>query len=309
MMQRKSKRRLSREKKAVIIGSGYIGVELADALRTKDLEVCLLEARDRIMPGIFDREISEKIKDYINDEGVEIITNALIESIKDKTIKIKDRNIVFDRLFVCAGLEPNIKLALEAGLKCDKGIKVDERGLTSDKYVYACGDSVLSIQSFDKKKIFSRLATTAVRQAAVIAENIAGANKKNEFVTGASVSKFGNLLFGSCGVNADYCLQNKIKIVFAVYNGQTKSEYYPGAQDVYIKLLASEKGKIVGCQIAGFEDVAGRINLISLAIKKEMSLEEFVNIETCYNPAVAPIFDPLVLAAQICLKKINARQE
>jgi NADPH-dependent 2,4-dienoyl-CoA reductase/sulfur reductase-like enzyme len=215
---------------------------------------------------------------------------------------------------VACGLSADLSLAKQIGLKVNKGIIVNEYLETSKKNIYAVGDLVESINFVDNKKVLSQLATTAVSQAKVLAQNIIANKEKEEAlnskrnkVLNASVSKFGNLIFASCGVKSDYCLQNNIKTISTFYKAEDKAHYYPKAKAMYVYLISDTKGKIIGCQIAGYHEVLGRLNMVSLAIIQGLTLEEFINLETCYNPALSPIFDPLIVTAEICLKKLKAK--
>jgi NADH oxidase (H2O2-forming) len=289
--------------KALIIGAGYIGMELTGALYKKSLEVTVLEAENRILPANFDERFASKIREPIEDKGIKIITEANIENIAPQQAKLNKGTIEYDHLFICCGLVPDTSLASQAGLECDQGIVVDEQGRTSDENIYACGDAAESINLVDDTKISTQLATTAVRQARVIAENILGGNKKCDKVLNTNISEFDGLIFGSTGVTENYCKQNDIETVSATYKGETKAEYHPDSKNIWVRMVADLNGRIIGCQIAGYEEVAGRLNMSALAIGQGLHLDELLSSETCYNPAIAPIFDPLLMAAEICEKK------
>lgn len=291
--------------KALVVGAGYIGIELASALHKLGLEVTVLEAEDRIVPANFDRQMSSKIQSVIKGKGVKTITEVEIKNITPKQAELAGEVVAYDHLFVCCGLIPDTGLASQAGLECAQGIVVDEQGRTSDKNIYACGDAVESINFIDDSKTLSQLATTAVRQARVVAGGILGVNKKREKVLNTNISEFDGLVFGSTGVTEAYCRENDIETVSALYRGGTRAEYYPENKDIWVRIVADLNGRIIGCQIAGHEEVAGRLNAAALAIKQGLSLDELIQSETCYNPAIAPIFDPLAMAAEICLKKLN----
>jgi NADH oxidase (H2O2-forming) len=294
--------------KALLIGAGYIGIELAAALYKQGLEVTVLEAQDRILPANFDKQMSSKIQAAIEAKGVKIITGAEIKHLDPKQAELGGQAIAYDHLFVCCGLVPDTDLASQAGLECAQGIVVDEQGRTSDENVYACGDAVESINFTDGSKILSQLATTAVRQARVVAGNILGGSKKREKVLNTNISEFDDIVFGSTGMTEVYCGENNIETVRALYRGGTRAEYYPENKDMWVSIVADLNGRIIGCQIAGYEGVAGRVNMAALAIKQKLSLDDLISSETCYNPAIAPIFDPLTIAAEVCRKKLDLKK-
>jgi NADH oxidase (H2O2-forming) len=301
------KNKVNPKDKALIIGAGYIGMELAGALYERGLGVTVLESENRILPANFDDKFSSKIRELIENKGVKIVTEAEIKKLAPRQAELNKGTIEYDHLFICCGLMPDTSLASQAGLECNQGIIVDEQNRTSDKNIYACGDAVESINLVDNTKILSQLATTAVKQARVIAENILGENNKQEKILNTNISEFDGLVFGSTGVIENYCKQNNIETVSATYKGKTRAEYHPDSKDIWIKMIADLNGKIIGCQIAGYEEVAGRLNMASLAIKQGLSLKELISSETCYNPAIAPIFDPLIIAAEVCEKKKKTR--
>ncbi|HKK54166.1 MAG TPA: FAD-dependent oxidoreductase [Patescibacteria group bacterium] len=308
------KKAVKKNDKAVIIGAGYVGVELADALSALGLKVSLIEGQENILPTTLDKKIANIVKEEMEAKKIEVITNSKIEKITKKQVSLKDKKINYNHLFVACGLSADLSLAKQIGLKVNKGIIVNDSLKTSKKDIYAAGDLVESVNLIDNKKVLSQLATTAVSQAKVLAQNILADKQKKESlkykrnkVLSASVSKFNNLIFASCGVTNSYCQKNNIKTISAYYKSKDKAEYYPEAKDIFIYLVSDIKGRIIGCQIAGYNEVLGRLNMVSLAIKQGLTLKDFVNSETCYNPALSSIFDPLTITAEICLKKLKAK--
>jgi NADH oxidase (H2O2-forming) len=313
------KKTVKKGDKAVIIGAGYVGVELAEALSTLGLKVSLLESQENVLPATLDKKIANIVEEEMKAKKVEVFTNSKIEKVTKKQVYLKDelledKKINYDYLFVACGLSADLSLAKQTGLKVNKGIIVNEYLETSKKNIYAVGDLVASVNFVDNKKVLSQLATTAVSQAKVLAQNILADKEKKEAlkskrnkVLNASVSKFGDLIFASCGITSVYCQQNNIKTISVFYKAKDKAEYYPEAKDIFIYLISNLKGKIIGCQIVGYHEVLGRLNTVSLAIKQGLSLKEFINLETCYNPALSPIFDPLIVTAEICLKKLKVK--
>jgi NADH oxidase (H2O2-forming) len=316
---KKIKKAVKKGDKAVIIGAGYVGIELADALNSLGLKVKLIEGKENILSATLDKKIANIVKEKMEAEKIEIITNSKIEKITKKQVILKeklseDKKINYDHLFLACGLSSDLSLAKQIGLKVDKGIIVNDSLETLKKDIYAVGDLVESVNLIDNKKVLSQLATTAVSQAKVLAENMLTnsdkekrlANKRNK-VLSASVSKFSDLIFASCGVTNDYCQKNNIKTVSAFYKAKDKAEYYPEAKEMFIHLSSDLQGRIIACQIAAYNEVVGRLNMVSLAIQQGLTLKEFINSETCYNPALSPIFDPLIITAEICLKKLKAK--
>ncbi|MFP4514681.1 MAG: FAD-dependent oxidoreductase [Parcubacteria group bacterium] len=316
---KKIKKLVKKGDKALIIGAGYVGVELADALSAMGLNIHLVESQQNVLPSTLDKKMASVVEEELESSKIKLLLNSKIEKVTNKQVFLKDaslesKKINYDHLFLACGLSADLSLAKKIGLKVDKGVIVNDALETSKKNIYAIGDLVESVNLVDNKKTLSQLATTAVAQARVLSQNIL-ANKdkkkssksKRNKVLSSSVSKFKDLIFASCGVTKTYCQKNNIETVEAFYKGKDKAHYYPDANDIFVYLISNLKGRVIGCQIAGYNEVVGRLNMISLAIEQGLKLKDLIDVETCYNPALSPIFDPITVAAEVCLKKLKAK--
>jgi len=302
------KKSIKKNDKALIIGAGYIGVELAESLNSLGLKVTIIENQKRIMTNTFDEKITKIVSEEMKKAGVNIITEAKINKITNNKAQVNKETIAFDHLFLTCGLKANLELAKKTKIKYKDNIIIDKYGRTSNSTIFALGDNVSSINDIDQKETFSQLATTAVNQAKVVAYNLLNKNKKEiPRVLNTSVSSFNQLIFARTGLTKEYCKNNKIEIVSAFYRGKDRAEYYPEVKDFFVFLIANLKGEIIGAQIAGYSEVVGRLNMLALAIQNRITLKQFVKTETAYNPAVSPIFDPIIVTAEICLKKLEAK--
>ncbi|MGM5488429.1 MAG: NAD(P)/FAD-dependent oxidoreductase [Nanobdellota archaeon] len=284
---------------SVVIGAGMIGVELAHSLAQRGDDVTLLEADEHILPGILDKGMAKRLHDSLQFTIYEGVT---IDRIAGNKVFAGER-FPFDNLFLCTGIRPNMQLAQECGLETEKGIVVNEYLQTSDEEIYACGDCTQVVESNTGNKIVSGLGTTAVRQAQVIATNILGVKETFPPVVNNSVTKLGDYV-GSVGLTSRRARDYGIQSVSAEYCGPVRAEYYPSDERIAIRIVSDTSGKVIGGQFVGAE-VVGRLNLIALAIQKGMHVQELAALETCYNPASAPIFDPVSITAQICLRKLR----
>ncbi|MFW5888452.1 MAG: FAD-dependent oxidoreductase, partial [Patescibacteria group bacterium] len=208
-------------------------------------------------------------------------------------------------LCVCTGMKANTGLAEQAKLDCGEAIEVNDRLQTSDDNIYACGDCVFSTELNTGKKILSQLGTIAVRQGKTVARNIIGWQEQTPVVVNNTITKMGELFVGSVGLTPERARQEGLEAVAAKYSGEVRSEYYPTSGRITVKLVAGKDGKILGGQIIGREEVVGRLNLLSLAIGQGMTLDDLIGTETCYNPASAPINEPISVAAEIGKKKLK----
>lgn len=299
------KKSLLGSKNIIIIGAGMIGIELAASLIQKGKKIAILEACGSILPNLFDEDMSEILEDYLSSKHIIIRTGANITSVSKNKIFLIDDDIVYDQLVLCTGIIPNTKLAKDSGLEVDRGIVVNEFLQTSDKSIFACGDCVESYEYTSGKKLISQLGTTAVRQAKIIAKNILSKKDKFPRVLNNTVSKIGDLYFGSVGLKKRRAEELGLKVVSAKYTGNLRAEYYPSKENITIKLVCLDSGVIIGGQIIGHNEVIGRLDMLALAIQKKMNVKDIANLETAYNPASAPIFDPINIVASICQKKLD----
>jgi NADH oxidase (H2O2-forming) len=288
-----------------IIGAGMIGMELAFSLVEKGNKVSVFETQENILPNILDLDMSEKLKEYLENYKIKVFENCNIKEISCNKIVLDDEEVKFDSLFLCTGIKPNLSFLKEAGIKIDKGIVVNGSLETSNKDVYACGDCVESFEFNTNEKVFSQLGTTAVRQARVVARNILGEREELAHVLNNAISKLGEIYVGTVGITEKRAKKLGIKSVCAKYTGNVRAEYYPSKEKITIKLICNVKGEVIGGQIIGEGEVVGRLDLIALAIQKKVKVEDIAKLETCYNPALAPIFDPLTIVAEICVKKLK----
>ena len=297
---------INSDDRSVIIGAGLVGLELAIALNEQGEKVTVLEAQDHLLPGILDKDMSDRISQYLADIGVELLVNTKIEQIEKEKVHLKDNSLSFDKLCVCTGMQASTGLAEQAGLDCGEAIDVNEQLQTSDENIYACGDCVLSTEMNTGKKILSQLGTIAVRQGKTVARNILGQEEQTPAVVNNTITKMGEMFVGSVGITLERARQEGFEAVAAKYSGEVRSEYYPPSSRITVKLISDKNGKLLGGQIIGREEVAGRMNMLSLAIGQGMTLDDLIDTETCYNPASAPINEPVSVAAEIGKKKIQS---
>ncbi len=290
---------------SVVVGAGLVGLELAIALNKQKEKVTVLEAQDRPLPGILDKDMSDQVKQYLTETGVVLLLNTNIEQIEKEKAQLKEDSVSFDKLCVCAGMEANTSLAEQTGLDCEEAIKVNDQLQTSDNNIYACGDCVYSTELNTNKKILSQLGTIAVRQGKTVARNILGQKEQAPAVVNNTITKMGELFVGSVGLTLEKARQEGWEAMAAKYSGEVRSEYYPPSSRITVKLISDKNGKLLGGQIIGREEVAGRMNMLSLAIGQGMTLDDLISTETCYNPASAPINEPVSVAAEIGKKKIR----
>jgi len=271
-------------KKPVIIGAGVIGLELADALSKLKLNPVVIEAGNHALGMFLSKDMSDILEKNLPE--IEIHKSEQVSEIAENQVITDKGKYEFDFLAICTGVKPEFGFE---GLKSNNGFIVDERMRTSASDVYACGDCV------EKSTI---LATNAIKQANVVAKNITGTKDKVPEFLNTAITRLGKLMIASTG-------KVEHEVYSSIHHGQTLPSYYPGGKDIWVKLIADKKGRITCAQIIGETGVVGRINWLALAIQKEVTAKELANSESAYNPATSQLFDPVVLAAKILVKKIK----
>src|SRR2546425_1027014 len=250
------------------------------------------------------------------EHGVEYYLNSTLDEIVGQDgrvsgIRISGENYPVDAVVVAVRVKPNTELAKEAGIVLGEsgGIKTDERMATSAANVYAAGDCIETYDRITRRHVFFQLATTAVRQALVAGINAAGGNAKYPGSTGVTTVKLFGLEVASFGPTTTISEKLGTHPVSVRVTGSTRLPYYPGGKDLTVKLLADPKdGRLLGAQLVGEEGATLRANLASMAGHLGLSVEEFEQIETCYSPPLAPVWDPVTIAAQALLRKLQTSQ-
>jgi NADH oxidase (H2O2-forming) len=294
--------KMAHAKKAVIIGAGLIGLETAYACVKHGIETTVVEMLDSIVPVMLDADMAAILTEHLEENGITIYRNEKIVEIGD-VVKTEKRDLPYDFVVVSAGVQPNIDLAKKTGIEANDGIIVNERIETNIPTIYACGDCVECVDFVTGKPIMSQLATTAMRQATVLAENITGGNAAFGPVLNTSITKLFGVEIGSTGLTTDRAQKEGIPIIKGKYRGKTRPEYMDGS-DLIVKIIADAAGRMLGAQMIG-ECLVGRMDAICLAILNKMTVMDLANTEYCYAPPVSPEFEPMYLACEMAARRVR----
>jgi len=300
-------------KRVAIIGAGLTGSEMAEALLIRRVSVLQAEIVPEILPAILDPDMASIVRQRGEEHGVEYHLQSTIEEIHGDRgevsgVKISGKNYDVDMVVFAVKVRPNTELAGKAGIALGEfgGIRTDERMETSGKNVYAAGDCVETYDRVTRRHVFFQLATTAVRQAMVAGVNAAGGASKYPGSTGVTTVKLFGLEVASFGPTTALAERLGIHPLSVRVTGSTRLTYYPGGKDLTVKLLAHpDDGRLIGAQLVGEEGATLRANFASMGAHLGLSLEEFAEIETCYSPPLAPVWDPVTIAAQALLRKLK----
>lgn len=299
-------------KTAIVMGAGLIGLETAIALHERGLKVTVVELLPQIMPIMLDADMAKLVQEMLQEKGVNILTGKGVEEFlgTDKVTGIRAGGEQIDAdLFVSAfGVRANTQLAVAAGLALGdtKTIKTNSKMETSVKDVYAIGDCAEAPHIVTHKPACPQLGTIAVRQGKVAGINAAGGYALFTGVLASAVTRLFDVDVGVTGLTETSAQRASIDTVTGTISSKTKADYYPGALPIRVKLVVEkESQRIIGAQIIGGEEVTQRINAISFAIQKQMTVRELAKADTAYAPPLCETWEPLVLAADIVLMKLR----
>jgi NADPH-dependent 2,4-dienoyl-CoA reductase/sulfur reductase-like enzyme len=305
--------REAKAKKVAIIGAGLTGSEMAEALLLREVAVIQAEIVPEILPVILDPDMASIVREKGEKHGVEYHLQSTLEEIfgdKGRVIgvRISGRTYDVDGVVVAVRVRPNTELAKDAGIQLGEssGIRTDDRMATSARNVYAAGDCIETFDLITRRHVFFQLATTAVRQSMIAGINAAGGEARYPGSTGVTTVKLFGLEVATLGPTAAMAEKIGIHPVSVRIAGSTRLSYYPGGKDLTVKLLANpSNGKLLGAQLVGEEGATLRGNFASMAAHLGLTVQEFAEIETCYSPPLAPVWDPVTIAAQALLKKLK----
>jgi NADPH-dependent 2,4-dienoyl-CoA reductase/sulfur reductase-like enzyme len=302
----------SKSTKVAIIGAGLIGSEMAEALLVRGVAVLQAEIVPEILPVILDPDMASVVREKGEEHGVEYYLQSTLEEIlgdngRVSGVRISNHTYKVDAVIVAVRVRPNTELAKDAGIVLGEsgGIKTDERMLTSKINIYAAGDCIETFDLISRRHVFFQLATTAVRQSMVAGINASGGEARYPGSTGVTTVRLFGLEVATLGPTTAMAEKIGINPVSVRITGSTRLSYYPGGKDLTVKLLANpENGKLLGAQLVG-EEATLRGNFASMAAHLGLTVQEFAEIETCYSPPLAPVWDPVTIAAQALLRKLK----
>jgi NADH oxidase (H2O2-forming) len=299
-------------KAPVVMGAGLIGLETAVALRERGLRTTVVELLPQILPTMLDADMAKSVQEMLEQKGLNIMVSKGVEEFlgTDKVTGIiaGGEQIDSDLIIAAFGIRANTELAKKAGIATGetRGIKTNMRMETNVKDVYAAGDCVESVNMITQRPTICQLGTAAVRQAKIAGINAAGGYAVFRGVLGSSVTKFFDTEIGVTGLTEFFAGRAGVEVVVGTITSKTRPEYYPGGLPIKIKLVVEkESQRLIGAQIIGGEDVTQRVNALSFAIQKHMTVRELAKADTAYAPPLNETWEPMVLAAEIALRKLR----
>ncbi len=285
-------------KQAVVIGAGFIGLEMAENLKKRGLAVTIVEKAPHVLPPL-DEEMAAFIQNELNREGILVKTNDSAVEFKENGQKIvleSGEVISSDLTILSVGVQPETTLAKAAGLTLGLrgGIIVNERYQTSDPDIYAVGDAIVVKQQITDTDALIALASPANRQGRQVADVIAGLNRSNRGSIGTAIVRVFEQTAASTGLSERVAKQAGLPVAVVHVSGKDHAGYYPGATDILLKLIFNpETGEIYGAQGIGQKGVDKRVDILATAIKGGLTIFDLPELELTYAPPFGSAKDPV----------------
>ncbi len=304
-----------RVQRVVVIGGGYIGLEIAEACRVRGLEVTVVD-RSATPVGTFDPDVGAFLAEAVRAEGIELVLSDGVDAIEvgsdgraRAVVTASGREIEADLVVLGLGVRPNVALAAEAGIPIGSsgGVAVDVRMRTPVEGVWSAGDCVESRHRLSGDRVVVALGTHANKQGRVAGINIGGGYATFPGVIGTQVTKVCDLEVARTGLSTKEAEAAGYSFVTASVDSTTKAGYFPGARPIRIKMLAERRsGRLLGAQLVGRQGSAKRIDALAICIWNEMGVDEVLSLDLSYAPPFSPVWDPVLIAARKAFEAVEA---
>ena len=292
-------------RRAVVVGAGYIGLEVAEALLGRGLHVTVLERLDAPMAAVLDADMAAAVAAAMRAAGLDLrlgcaVTGLTVQDGRVAAVQTENGAVPADLVLVGLGVRPNAELARAAGiaLGASGGIEVDDHLRTSCPHVWAAGDCVESRHRITGRPLVVALGTHANKQGRAVGTNIAGGDAAFGGVLGTAITRFQGLEIARTGLTEREAAAAGLDAVGVTTEASSRAHYYPGAQPLHIKLVVERHtGRLLGAQIVGGANAGKRIDVLATALWNRMTVGEVAGMDLAYAPPFSPVWDPVLLAA------------
>jgi len=292
-------------KKAVVIGGGYIGLEMAEAMMMRDMEVSLVERSSQVM-NTLDPDMGALISEALLEVGVELLREEALQGFevtggRVNAVVTDKRTLPVNIVILGLGVSPNTELAARAGvpLGVRGAIRVNDRMQTAVDGIWAAGDCAESFHLVSRRHVHIALGTIANKQGRVAGINLGGGYATFPGVVGTAVSKICKWEVARTGLQESEIRALGLEHVSATIESTTRASYYPHAGPITVKVLAEKgSGRLLGAQIVGIEGAAKRIDIFATALHAGMSVQDMINLDLSYAPPYSNAWDPVLIGAR-----------
>ena len=298
------------KKHAVVMGAGPIGLEVAVALKAVGMEVMVVEMLDWAFPKAIDKDMASAVSKVLKSLGIRSLMGKAVEKVVGEdhieAVIVDGETMNADLLVAASGVRADLSIVKDAGIEVARfGITTDMGMMTNVNGIFAVGDSVEVTNPLSHRPWSSQLANSAYRQGVVAGTNAAGGHAVYDGSLTTFVSVVGNLEVAATGFNSYFAALYGFDVVSGKAKGKTRPDWYPGGEDISVKVLAdSSTGKLLGAQAVG-KGAAARINVVAVAIKSGLTVHELAEVELAYCPAVSETYDVLTKACDFAVRKLN----
>lgn len=301
--------------RAVVVGGGFIGLEIAENIKAVGVDVTIVEMSNQVIAPI-DYDMAAEVHCHLRSKGVKLMLNSALEEIEEKDnaleVTISGRKVETDMVVMAIGVKPESKMAIEAGIEVNSrgAIKVDSHMRTNIKNIYAIGDVIEITNFITKEKSYVPLAGPANKQGRIVADNICGLGTVYTGTQGSSVMKVFDITVASTGLNEKEAKRQGLDYGKVYTYSANHTTYYPGASMMAIKTIYEKKtGKILGAQIVGRDGVDKRCDVYAVAIRANMTAYDLTNLELCYAPPYGSAKDPVNMAGYVIENTLTGKVE
>ena len=297
-------------KEVLIIGMGYIALEMCDVLRQRGYGVQMIKPNKQLLPWM-DRSLAQTVQQTLDSNGVTLRLGESVKGLESANGRIRARTdehpIETDMVLSAIGVKPCSHLAQSAGLELGaKGaIAIDRQMRTSDSAIYAAGDCADAYHVVSQKRTWIPLALRANRTGWAVADHLCGKAVDLPGVAGTAVFKVFDMQVARTGLNSADAIDAGFTPQTVTITSNSRSGHYPGGSPVQVHMVGDQKsGRLLGAQMVGRESVAHRINAAAVALHAKMSVDQFVQCDLAYAPPFGGVWDPLLIAANQLIKKL-----
>lgn len=300
-------------KRAVVVGGGFIGLEVAENLKEQGVMVSVIDMADHILPG-FEPELANYVENHLADLGIMTFTNTALEGIegdengKVSKVKTNKRAMKADAVILAIGIRPNTGFLADSGIELapNRAIKVNDKLETNIKDIYAAGDCALVTDMVTGKGAHSPMGSTANITGRILAQNINGADLTYGGALGTAVVKLPGLNVGRTGLSEDAARDAGYDVITVTTVADDRAHYYPGSSNFIIKMIADKTTKrLLGIQVAGEGNIDKIIDMAVMAIGLGGKLDDIQNLDYAYAPPFSTAIHPFALTVNALLNKIN----
>ena len=295
-------------RRAVVVGGGYIGLEMAEAFLRRGWHVTVVDQAPHVMPSL-DPDIAEVVADAMRSHGIDVRCDTPVHGFEPGVVHTADGPLHHDLVVLGMGVGPNSGLARDAGLATGvkDAISVDRRQRTSADGVWAAGDCCESFHRVAEAPMHIALGTVANKQGRVAGINIGGGYATFPGVVGTAATKLCDVEVARTGLNESEARQYGFEAVSATIESTSHAGYFPDPGWVKLKLIVERRsGRVLGGQLVGVGNVAKRVDVLATAITAELTVEEMTGLDLSYAPPFSPVWDPVLLAARKAAEALEA---